>query len=102
MPVFPPTEKTDMPVAFRGPVKKEAVLNPSGWYEAMPRPLMVTSRRIIAKLEVVARSAKPAPARKVPSGRRKPFSFLSERKPKSGCMIDDVRLAMIRITPAMV
>jgi len=45
IPRFPPTEKIDMPVAFFSPVKKKAVLYPSGWKLAIPRPLMMTEKR---------------------------------------------------------
>ncbi|OQC18957.1 MAG: hypothetical protein BWX71_02664 [Deltaproteobacteria bacterium ADurb.Bin072] len=77
-PRLPPTEKMDMPVTFLSPVKKWAVRNPSGWYEAMPRPLRTTSGRTRAKFEGRASMENPSAAQRHPRGRSRGFSLRSE------------------------
>src|SRR3972149_1657481 len=38
IPILPPVEKIDNPVAFRSPATRVAVRYPSGWYAAIPKP----------------------------------------------------------------
>ncbi len=78
-PRLPPTEKMDIPVTFLSPVKKWAVRKPSGWYEAIPRPLRTTSGSTRAKLDGSASIDNPAPAQRQPSGSSRGFSLRSER-----------------------
>jgi len=70
IPMFPPREKRDIPVARFSETMQAVALNPSGWYAAVPSPMNTTKASSHGMEGEKGTSASPAPETSSPSGRR--------------------------------
>src|SRR3712207_3954074 len=100
--MFPPIEKSDMPLARLRPLTYAANFEPSGWYAATPRPDTTASRTTSQYDGASAASAIPTPASDTPSGRSQIAPRRSDHSPKSGWTSDDATSEAATSTPTSV
>ena len=101
-PRFPPTEKSDIPVARLTEAMQAVALNPSGWKAAVPSPVNITKATSHAKPGENGTSAMPIPDTRHPRDKRTGNGFRSVAYPNSGWITEEVRWAASSSVPVTV